>query len=153
MLLSYLSLTLLAVPALFLKSGVRKVLYNLNPMQVFGLRKCPRLVNPAFTAIYSLDFLQVQLVIILSIDPPNLHLPRITIELWRGFLPTRPIRSPAAQQREGGWVWGADWTHAATPLYILFSDIFRGPAPADYGNHDRVQFDSVGWRQSIIDSY
>jgi hypothetical protein len=35
----------------------------------------------------------------------------------------------------------------------LFQDIFRGPAPADYGNHDRVHMDTVGWRQIIVDRY
>jgi hypothetical protein len=49
-------------------------------------------------------------------------------------------------------VWEADWTHAATPLYILFSDIFGGQVPADYGNHDRVHLDTVAWRQTIVDS-
>jgi hypothetical protein len=50
-------------------------------------------------------------------------------------------------------VWEADWTHAATPLYILLSDIFRGQVPAAYGNNDRVQLDTVSWRQAIIDVY
>ena len=50
-------------------------------------------------------------------------------------------------------VWAADWTHIATPLYILLSDIFRGQVPAAYGNNDRVQLDTVAWRQSIIDSW
>ena len=49
-------------------------------------------------------------------------------------------------------VWEADWTHSATPLYILFSDIFRGPAPAAYGDNDRVHLNAVAWRQAIIDS-
>ena len=49
--------------------------------------------------------------------------------------------------------WEADWTHDATPLYFLFSDIFRGPAPVDYGDVDRVQMDTVYWRETIINSY
>ena len=95
-------------------------------------------------------------MIILSINDPtpaNPHLPRIMIELWRGFLSNRPIRSTAARQREGYCAWRADWTHAATPLYLLFSDIFRGPAPAHYGNFDRVQLDTVGWRDEIISCF
>jgi hypothetical protein len=50
-------------------------------------------------------------------------------------------------------VWEADWTQTATPLYILFSDIFRGQAPAAYGNNDRVHLNTVRWRQIIIDEW
>jgi len=50
-------------------------------------------------------------------------------------------------------VWEADWTQAATPMYILLSDIFRGEVPAAYGNNDRVYLDTVAWRQVIIDAY
>ena len=50
-------------------------------------------------------------------------------------------------------VWEADWTHGATPLYILLADIFGGPAPAAYGNNDRVHLDTAGWRQDIITNY
>jgi len=99
---------------------------------------------------------EIQLVILLSIDPPfanHPNLPRITIQLWRGFLPNRPLRSLAAQQREASMVWEADWTHTATPLYILLADIFRGPAPAAYGNDDRVHLDTVAWRQAIVSRY
>jgi hypothetical protein len=50
-------------------------------------------------------------------------------------------------------VWEADWTDAATPLYILLSDIFRGLAPTAYGNNDRVYLDTAAWRQAIISHY
>ena len=50
-------------------------------------------------------------------------------------------------------VWEADWTEAATPFYILLFDIFKGPAPAEYGNNDRVQLNTVAWRQAIINSF
>ena len=109
--------------------------------------------HSSFIATDSPELLQVQLTILLSIDPPiapHPNLPRLTIQLWRGFL--LPY-SPLAQQREGRMVWEADWTHAATPLYILLSDIFRGQVPAAYGNNDRVQLDTVSWRQAIIDVY
>jgi hypothetical protein len=49
-------------------------------------------------------------------------------------------------------VWEADWTHSATPLYILLSDIFRGQVPSAYGENDRVYLDTVAWRQAIIDA-
>jgi hypothetical protein len=93
------------------------------------------------------------LVIIVSVDPPiapNLGSLRIKIQLWRGFTPANP---PAARQRVGRVVWERDWTLAATPLYLLLSDIFRGQVPPAYGNNDRVHLNTVGWRQCIIDSY
>jgi len=77
----------------------------------------------------------------------------MTIQLWRGFPLNHLPRSPAAQQREARMVWEADWTHTATPLYILLSDIFRGQVPAAYGNNDRVHLDTVAWRQAIIDAW
>ena len=96
------------------------------------------------------------LVIILSIDSPTpIHpkLPVITIELWRGVLPSRPAHPQAAQNRVAQMVWQANWTHHATPLYILLSDIFRGQVPPDYGANDHIDLDTVAWRQSIIDSW
>jgi hypothetical protein len=98
---------------------------------------------------------EVQLVILLSIDPPiapHPNLPRITVQLWRGFPPLNPPRSATARQRVAHMVWEADWTQTATPLYIPLSDIFRGPVPAAYGNNDRVYLDTVAWRQAIIDA-
>ncbi|KAF8349843.1 hypothetical protein F5887DRAFT_942629 [Amanita rubescens] len=95
------------------------------------------------------DMPEVQLVILLLIDipiAPHPNIPRIIIQLWRGH------SLPAAQKRQAHMVWEADWTHSATPLYILFSDIFRGSVPATYGNNDRVHLDTVAWRQAIIDS-
>ena len=50
-------------------------------------------------------------------------------------------------------VWEANWTQAATPLYILLADIFRGQVPAAYGNHDCVHLNTVAWRQDIIDAW
>jgi len=38
-------------------------------------------------------------------------------------------------------VWEADWTQAATPLYILLSDILQR-TPAIYGNNDRVNLNN-----------
>ena len=110
---------------------------------------------PLLSLTHSMELLQVQPVILLSIDPPittHPNLLRITIQLWRGFLPHNPPHSPAAQQRQAHMVWEADWTQAATPLYILLSDIFRGPAPAAYGNNDRMYLDTVAWQQAIINA-
>jgi hypothetical protein len=50
-------------------------------------------------------------------------------------------------------VWEADWTHTPTTFYILLSDIFRGPPPAVYGDHDRVFLNTATWRQVIISYY
>jgi hypothetical protein len=49
--------------------------------------------------------------------------------------------------------WSDDWTVAATPLYIMLDDIFRGQVPVEYGNHDRVHLDTISWRQEIIDAW
>src|ERR1700685_2430148 len=102
-----------------------------------------------------MELLQVQPVILLSIDPPittHPNLLRITIHLWRGFLPHNASHSPATQQRQAHMVREAHWTQAATPLYLLLSDIFRGPAPAAYGNNDRMYWDTVAWQQAIINA-
>jgi hypothetical protein len=91
----------------------------------------------------------VRLVIILSITRPN-----IAIELWRGFYPVNPPRSQAAHQRIARMVWQADWTNNATPLYILLADVFGEQAPPpQYGNNDRVNLDTVAWRQCILDAW
>lgn len=47
----------------------------------------------------------------------------------------------------------ADWTNNATP-HILLPDIFGGQAPPpEYGDNDRVQLDTVTWRQHIVDAW
>jgi len=100
--------------------------------------------------------LEVQLAILVSIDKPaasHPNLPRITIQLWRGFTRNPPPRSAAARQRDARMVWQADWTLGATPLYILLADIFRGQAPAAYGNNDLVHLNTAAWRQDIIDAW
>jgi len=101
---------------------------------------------------------EVRLVILISIDPPiapNPTLPRITVQLWRGFDRQRPSRlaSAASRVREARMVHAANWTVAATPLYILLDDIFRGQVPAEYGNNDRVDLDTNSWRQTIITAW
>lgn len=106
--------------------------------------------------IYSLE-LQVRLVILVSIDPPIAHNgnPRITVQLWRGFPPTRPRRTIAAEQRqrEAHMVWQIDWAAAATPMYILLDDIFRGQVPAIYGANTQVNLDTAAWRREILAGY
>jgi hypothetical protein len=97
-------------------------------------------------AVHLPELLQVQLVMLLSIDPPiatHPDQPRTTIQLWRGF-------GPLNSSREARMVWEADWTHAATPLYFLLSDIFRGEVPAAYGDNDRVFLAGAEFRQVII---
>jgi hypothetical protein len=68
----------------------------------------------------------IQLGILLSIDPlvqPNPALPRITVELWRSFQVMAPCTA-AHRQRVGHRVWQADWTLAASRLYVLLPDTF-----------------------------
>ena len=98
------------------------------------------------------------LVIIFSIDPPSHpfpNFPGIKIELFRGSPPTHPMQANStAQERIATKVWSCDWTQAATPFYILLSDIFRGQPPANYGgNVDRVFLDTQAWRLAIINKY
>ena len=150
------NLTTLTSPALFLRLVVQRVLGSSKLMQGFGLNTCQRLVNFFLHHTQPLELLQVWLVIILSIDPPTpIHpnLPVITIQLWWGVPSSRPPRSQAAQNRVAQMVWQANWTHHATPLYILLSDIFRGQVPPDYGVNDRVYLDTAAWRQAIIDNW
>lgn len=95
-------------------------------------------------------------MIIILIDrpiPPLPNFPRIRIELWRSAPPNRPVRQNAGRERIAVDVWRADWTEASTPFYILLSDIFRGPPPASYGNHDRVFLNTQAWRATIIENY
>jgi hypothetical protein len=47
-------------------------------------------------------------------------------------------------------VWQKDYTHNASPLYLLLTDIFRGQVPQEYGQHDRVQLDTATWRGTIL---
>lgn len=101
-----------------------------------------------------MELLQVQVVILILIDPPiapheNL---RIAVQLWRGYAPARILCSTKAQEREARMAWHADWTHVATPMYLLLSDIFRGQVPAYYGNNTQVDLDAVAWRREIIGS-
>lgn len=66
-------------------------------------------------------------VILLSIGPVNIHpnLPRIAVQLWRGF-PSKPsTHSQVAWDREAHRVWEANWTHIATSHcknYFLIAD-------------------------------
>jgi hypothetical protein len=126
-------------------------------MRSFGLN-IPKRLPDFFLATHSPDLPQVRLVILISIDPPippNPTFPRITVQLWRGFDLRHPsqLASAAFRVREARMVWAANWTVAATPLYILLDDIFRGQVPAEYGNNDRVYLDTNGWRQTIITAW
>jgi len=96
-------------------------------------------------------FIQVQLVILLVIDPPlapdESTLPRISLQLWRGS-----VSAAAAAERDAQMVWEADWTNGATPLYIRLSDIFGQQVPDVYGDNDRVYLNTDVWRQQMIES-
>ena len=110
----------------------------------------------SFVITYSLEFLQVKVAILVLIDPPiapNLNA-QITVQLWRGRAPAHPppLQS-AARHREAYMAWQTDWTDAATPMYLLLSDIFMDQAsvPAFYGNNTQAVLDTISWRQAIID--
>lgn len=93
----------------------------------------------------------VQLVILLSIDPPAPPhpTPEISIELWQGV----PSGSQTDSRRVARMVWDADWTHHTDQFYILLADIFRGQVPPDYGANDRIFLNPAAWRQAIIAAY
>jgi len=50
-------------------------------------------------------------------------------------------------------VWEDDWSHAASPLYILLSDIFGDLVPKEYGENDRVFVDTQCWRREILTAF
>jgi hypothetical protein len=87
---------------------------------------------------------QVQLVVIICIDPPHpqSNLPRITIQHWKSFPPSRPTCGHNAQTKEAQMVWQADWTNGVTPgYYVLLSDVFLpGTIPVVYGHAVQVAF-------------
>lgn len=102
------------------------------------------------------NLFQVKLVILFLIDPPiaaNANTPRITVQLWRGVGPVHPLCSSTSQQRQARMIWEADWTHTATPFYVLLSDIFRDQVPAEYGNNDRVYLDIATWRKMVLENF
>jgi hypothetical protein len=146
-------------PSVILEVGCSESLRQLKidaKLWIEHLPEVSQLTPVKFVVILSPDT-KVQLVIILSIDPPAPdypNLPRITIELWRGVAPSRPLRGDHARTRNGQMVWHADWTQQAGPLYILLADLFRGQVPQQYGvNNDRIVLDSAGWREAIIKVY
>ena len=93
---------------------------------------------------YLLEPFQVQLMMLILIDPPTLthHTPKIIIQLWQGI--------DVAQQRQARMVWEGDWTDSASPMYVLLSDISGDQVPGEYGNNDRVWLDTVAWRRKVL---
>ena len=57
------------------------------------------------------------------------------------------------QRHDACMVWEDDWSHAASPLYILLSDIFGDDVPEEYGKGDRVFVDTQGWRHDILQGF
>lgn len=105
---------------------------------------------------------QVQLVVIICIDPPlapHLNLPQITIQHWKSVIPDQvPRAGSLARQKVGQMVWQADWTHGVTPnYYVPLADIFLpGAIPAIYGATTQAFFDAVDltlWRQEVINNW
>jgi len=138
-------------PSIILEVGDLGSLGQLQTDAKLWLRDMPE-VSPTpskfVVSTHPLDLLQVQLVILLIIDPPlapHSTLPRISLQLWRGI-------SSAAAERDAQMVWDADWTNSATPLYIRISDIFGQQVPDVYGDNDRVYLNTGVWRQQMIDS-
>lgn len=137
------------LPSVVLEVGDSESLAQLRIDAKLWLELMPEVTNLFYlVSTHPQGILQVQLVVLISIDRPN-----ITIELWRGYPPRHPPCTQAGRQREARVVWNRDWTNGATQFYILLADIFRGPVPAVYGNNDRVYLNSVYLRQCIIDAW
>ena len=102
------------------------------------------------------QLLQVNLVVLICIDPPlpPNTTPRIIFQSWRPVAPVRPLRpSSNAQPRIAQVVQNDDWTLNATPVRILLSEIFGVQIPAAYGGQIHVDINTQRLRQKIIDSY
>jgi len=102
------------------------------------------------------QFLQVNLVVIILIDPPLTPstTPRITFQLWR---PGPPVGPPPhgtnARSRVAQVVQNDDWTLNETPVRILLSEIFGVQIPSAYGSHTYVDINTQRLRQKIINEY
>jgi len=89
---------------------------------------------------------QVQLVVIICIDPPlpQSNLPLITIQHWKPSPPSRPVHGQNALRKEARMVWQADWTNGVTPgYYVLLTDVFPDTIPLVYGNATQAVFPPV----------
>ena len=140
-----------------LKSKFPSVVFEVGDLGSLGqlqmdarlwLRDMPEVSQCLTGPLFPLILLQVHLVVLLLIDPPlapRPTLPRVLLQLWKPFL--------SQQQRDAQMVWQADWTNAATPLYILLSDVFGQQVPAAYGDIDHFNLNTADLRDAIIDSY
>lgn len=150
-------------PSVVLEVGDSESLTQLEIDARLWLERIPEvcldsLLSSLFSCfVYSLRC-QVQLVFLISIDPPRpAHptTPRITVQLWKGRAVTRPpCAGSTTRQREAYMVLEADWSLNATPVYVLLADVFGAhPVHAAYGNNDRAVLDTAWLRDTIIRSY
>ena len=97
-------------------------------------------------------FLQVQLVVLLLIDPPLP--PHPTLPTSKGLIANVETLSLCGTSAAKGCPDGqADWTNNATPLYVPHSDVFGQRVPTAYGDVDRFNLNTADLRDAIIDSY
>ena len=124
-----LGVTNVGIRALCSRLGIQKVSRNSKSMPNFGSKMCPKIfpkfVNFFLYCHHSPERFQVRLFIIVLIDPPipnPSNILKITIQLWRAI--------GIGQQRHACMVCQEDdWSHAASSLYILLSDIFGDQVP------------------------
>ncbi len=146
-------------PSVILEVGDSESLTQLKTDARLWLEHVPEVcLDSLLRSLFSCSVCQVQLVFLISNDPPHpAHptTPRITVQLWKGRAATRPPRAgAAARQREAYMALEADWSLNATPVYILLSDVFGAhPVPAAYGNNDCAVLDTAWLRDLIICSY
>jgi len=132
-------------PSVVFEVGDSESLRQLRVDARLWLEDFPQVTHFLFCPSFPLTILQVQVVVLLTIDRP-----KIAIELWKALPCLHGTRSAG---RTAAKVWSADWTNTATPMYILLSDIFRGDIPAVYGENLRVDIDTATLQQHIIDAW
>jgi hypothetical protein len=150
-------------PSVLLEVGDSESLTQLKIDALLWLECIPEvclgsLLSSLFSCFVNSLCYQVQLVFLISIDPPCLAhptTPRITLQLWKGRATTQPAHGGSTVcQREAYMVLEADWSLTATPVYVLLTDVFGAhPVHVAYGNNDRAVLDTAWLRDMIIHSY
>jgi len=140
-------------PTVALEVGNSKSLAQLKIDAKFWLEGPPQVCQllPSFCRHHlTRTHFQVRLFIIVLIEAPtpplDQNIAKIIIQLWRAA-------GVDGQRHSASMVWEDDWSHAASPLYILLSDIFGDLVPKEYGENDRVSVNTQGWRLGILQGF
>ena len=143
-------------PSVVLEVGSSESLGQLRHDAQLWLERTNYVRSPALFSPPTHRFLQVNLVVLICIDPPlpPSTTPKITFQLWRPVPSIRPPRHGSnARQRVAQVVQNDDWTLNETPVQILLPEIFGVQIPAAYGGHTHVDINTQRLRQKIINAY